>query len=186
MPCQWLPAVSTVFRTGAPDPDASGESACRYRLVASPAAIRSARCRFIVLTPGICAQFLDAGARSTRPEAPICRHFWILGAADLLLAMQSVSGFERRPACCRSQPRRALAERFPPHIDSGRGGRPRPGVTEPTAGRSAGPRAGGTGSCPRASRRSPWRWESPGTRSRRDRRARDRSSPRARRLAAGR
>jgi hypothetical protein len=34
----------------------------------------------------------NVSARSTRPETPICRHFWILGAADLLLAMQKVEG----------------------------------------------------------------------------------------------
>ena len=34
----------------------------------------------------------NASVRSTRPDTPICRHFCILGAADLLLAMQKVEG----------------------------------------------------------------------------------------------
>jgi hypothetical protein len=34
----------------------------------------------------------NARVRSRRPETPICRRFCILGAADLLLAMQKVEG----------------------------------------------------------------------------------------------
>jgi hypothetical protein len=42
----------------------------------------------------------NASVRSTRPETPISRHFCILGAAALLLAMQKVEGsnpFSRFP-----------------------------------------------------------------------------------------